>query len=191
MDVVETRVPGAFVFTPRQIRDERGSFFEAFRHDLVEEVTGRPFRPEQINYSISARNTLRGIHSVTVPPGQAKYVACLRGAVRDIVVDLRVGSPAFGTHQVSSLDAGSGRCVYVPEGVGHGFLALTDDTCVSYVVSTRYVPGTQVDIDPLDPCLALPWGLREPPLMSEKDAKAPGVRAALAAGLLAHWHDVR
>jgi NDP-hexose 3,5-(Or5-) epimerase len=187
MDVVETRVPGAFVFTPRQLRDERGAFFEAFRGDLVEEVTGRPFRPEQINYSVSRRNTLRGIHGVSVPPGQVKYVTCVRGALRDIVVDLRVGSPTFGFHHVTELDAASGRCVYVPEGVGHGFLTLTDDASICYVVSTRYVPGTQIDIDPVDPDLALPWGFTEPPLISEKDAQAQGLREALAAGLLADW----
>ncbi|MGW0555401.1 dTDP-4-dehydrorhamnose 3,5-epimerase family protein [Streptomyces sp. NPDC002926] len=191
MDVVETQVPGAFVFTPKQISDERGAFFEAFRRDQVEEVTGRPFRPEQINYSVSRRNTLRGIHGVAVPPGQTKYVTCVRGALRDIVVDLRVGSPTFGAHHVTLLDAESGRCVYVPEGVGHGFLSLTDDACICYVVSTPYVPGTQIDINPLDPDLALPWGFSEPPLMSEKDAKAPGAHAALASGLLANWHDVR
>lgn len=191
MDVHETAVPGAFVFTPRQIRDERGAFFEAFRYDEVEAAVGCPFRPEQINYSVSQRNTLRGIHGVAVPPGQAKYVTCVRGALRDIVVDLRVGSPTFGTHHVTDLDAGSGRCVYVPPGAGHGFLALTDDTCICYVVSTRYVPGTQVNIDPLDPDLALPWGFSEPPLMSDKDSNAPGVRAAAAAGLLATWLDVR
>lgn len=191
MDVVDIQVPGAFVFTPRPFRDERGAFAEGFRSDLVEAVTGRPFRPAQINYSVSRRNTLRGIHGVAVPPGQAKYVTCVRGALRDIVVDLRVGSPTFGEHHVTELDAKSGRSVYVPDGVGHGFLALTDDTCISYVLSTVYVPGTQIDIDPLDADLALPWGFSGPPLMSDKDTKAPGVRAALAAGLLTRWTDVR
>jgi NDP-hexose 3,5-(Or5-) epimerase len=189
VEVVETRVPGAFIFTPKQIRDERGAFFEALRCDQVEAVTGHRFRPEQINYSVSRRNTLRGIHGVTVPPGQAKYVMCVRGALRDIVVDLRVGSPAFGAYHVTELDAESGRSVYVPEGVGHGFLTLTDDACICYVVSTRYVPGTQIDINPVDPELALPWCFTEPPLMSEKDARAQGMREALAAGLLAQWRE--
>lgn len=189
MDVLETRIPGAFVFTPKQYRDERGSFFEALRSDEVEEVTGQRFRPAQVNYSASRWNTLRGIHSVAVPPGQAKYITCVRGVLRDIIVDLRVGSPAFGAHLVTRLDAESGQCLYVPEGVGHGFLTLTDDACICYVVSTRYVPGTQIDINPLDPELALPWGFTEPPLMSEKDAQAQGMREALAAGLLADWRD--
>jgi len=191
VDVAETRLPGVFVFTPEPVRDERGTFSESFRSDEVEAATGRPFRAEQINYSVSRRNTLRGIHGVAVPPGQAKYVTCVRGVLRDIVVDLRVGSPTFGMHHVTELDTGSGRCVYVPEGVGHGFLALTDDACICYVVSTLYVPGTQIDVNALDPDLALPWELSEPPLMSAKDAKAPGAQEALRRGLLANWSDVR
>ncbi|GAA4227685.1 dTDP-4-dehydrorhamnose 3,5-epimerase [Actinomadura meridiana] len=187
MDVTETRVPGAFVFTPKLISDERGAFFEAFRAEEVEAVTGQPFRPAQINYSMSRRNTLRGLHGVAVPPGQTKYVTCVRGALRDIVVDLRVGSPTFGAYHVNLLDAESGRSVYIPEGVAHGFLSLTDDACICYVVSTRYVPGTQIDINPLDPVLALPWGFSEKPLMSEKDANAPGVHSAIDSGSLAEW----
>ncbi|MER7624965.1 dTDP-4-dehydrorhamnose 3,5-epimerase family protein [Streptomyces sp. NPDC126503] len=190
MHTAETAVPGAYVLTPDLLADERGSFHEALRVPALERLTGRPFTPRQINYSTSRRNTLRGIHGVTVPPGQAKFVTCVRGAVRDIVVDLRVGSPAFGHHHTTLLDAASGRSVYVPEGVGHGFLTLTDDTCVCYVLSSEHVPGTQVDIDPLDPDLALPWGFTEPPLMSAKDTHAPGVEAARLAGLLASWDDV-
>ncbi|AVH55992.1 MULTISPECIES: dTDP-4-dehydrorhamnose 3,5-epimerase family protein [Streptomyces] len=177
-------VPGAFVITPRQIPDERGTFYEAMRDDLLEKATGVAFRPRQINYSVSKRHTLRGIHSVSIPPGQAKFVTCVRGALRDIVVDLRIGSPTFLRHQVNELDAESGRSVYVPEGVGHGFLALTDDACICYVVSSTYVPGTQIDINPLDPELGLPWNCPEIPLISDKDAKAPTVAEAAAAGIL-------
>ncbi|MFB7998728.1 dTDP-4-dehydrorhamnose 3,5-epimerase family protein [Streptomyces sp. NPDC056002] len=187
MRVEETAVPGAYVITPEQIRDDRGNFYESLRADELERVLGYPFVPRQINYSVSRRGTLRGIHSVSTPPGQAKYVTCVRGALRDIVVDLRVGSPAFGRHAVVELDAESGRCVYVPEGVGHGFLALADDTCISYVVSSAYVPGTQVHIQPLDPELALPWGFSEPPVMSEKDAGAPTLAEARTAGILTPW----
>ncbi|MFQ6194415.1 dTDP-4-dehydrorhamnose 3,5-epimerase family protein [Streptomyces sp. NPDC000405] len=189
MTVTETRVPGAYLLTPRHLTDERGSFYESLRTNELGRVLGHPFTPRQINYSVSRRNTLRGIHGVTIPPGQAKYVTCVRGALRDIVVDLRVGSPTFGRYAVHELDAASGRSVYVPEGVGHGFLALTDDTCVCYVLSTAHVPGTQIDIDPLDPDLALPWGFTEPPLLSEKDARAPGLAEALAAGTLATWQE--
>lgn len=187
MRVTETAVPGAYLVSADRITDERGSFHEAVRTAELETAIGRPFRPQQINYSTSRRNTLRGIHSVTVPPGQAKFVTCVRGAARDIVVDLRVGSPTFGHHDCTLLDAATARSVYVPEGVGHGFLTLTDDTCISYVLSTAHVPGTQIDIDPLDPVLALPWNFTEPPLMSPKDAAARSVAETLAAGLLMPW----
>jgi NDP-hexose 3,5-(Or5-) epimerase len=186
--VEETAVPGAYVIVPEQIRDDRGNFYECLRTDELERVLGYPFVPFQINYSVSRRGTLRGIHSVSTPPGQAKYVTCVRGALRDIVVDLRVGSPAFGRHAVVELDAESGRSVFVPEGVGHGFLALADDTCISYAVSSTYAPGTQVHVHPLDPELALPWGFSAPPVLSAKDAGAPSLAETEAAGLLTHWH---
>jgi NDP-hexose 5-epimerase len=182
--IEDLTIPGTYLITPDLIPDARGTFYEAMRSDALEEVTGVPFRPQQINYSVSKRHTLRGIHSVRIPPGQAKYVTCVRGALRDIVVDLRIGSPTFGEHRVNVLDADSGGSVYVPEGVGHGFLALTDDACICYVVSTTYVPGTQIDINPLDPELDLPWDCQETPLISDKDAKAPTVAEAVRAGML-------
>lgn len=187
MKIEESTIPGSYVITPDHIPDERGTFYESLRTDVLQEATGVAFHPLQINYSVSRRHTLRGIHSVSIPPGQAKYVTCVRGTLRDIVVDLRIGSPAFGRHEANELDAASGRAVYVPPGVGHGFLALTDDACICYVLSTTYVPGTQIDVNPLDPDLGLPWGCTEPPLVSAKDAKAPTVAEAVRQGLLPHF----
>ncbi|MFI9272598.1 dTDP-4-dehydrorhamnose 3,5-epimerase family protein [Kitasatospora sp. NPDC052896] len=187
MQMAETSIPGVYVVEPKQIADERGSFFESLRTDDLSRIVGEPFVPRQINYSVSRRNTLRGLHSVTIPPGQAKYVSCVRGALRDFVVDLRVGSPTFGRHESNLLDDISGRAVYVPEGVAHGFLALADDSCICYVLSSAHVPGTQIDLDPLDPDLAIPWGFTEPPIISEKDRSAPRLADALAAGVLAQW----
>ncbi|KUL31176.1 dTDP-4-dehydrorhamnose 3,5-epimerase [Streptomyces regalis] len=172
---------------PQHIRDTRGSFYEALRVDDLEKELGRAFTPKQINYSVSHRNTLRGIHSVTSPPGQAKIVSSVRGVLKDVLVDLRIGSPTYGRHVSNVLDAEAGVSVFVPEGVGHGFLTLTDDACICYVLSTAHVPGTQVDINPLDPELELPWGFTEPPLMSDKDASAPTAAEALRAGLLTPW----
>ncbi|WP_338743081.1 dTDP-4-dehydrorhamnose 3,5-epimerase family protein [Actinomadura luteofluorescens] len=189
MHVRETAVPGAYVLTSDHHSDLRGGFFEVMRADVLEAVLGRPFVPRQINCSTSRRNTLRGIRGVTVPPGQAKYVTCVSGAVRDIVVDLRVGSPAFGHHAVNELYAGSGRSVYIPEGAGHAFLALTDDTCVCYALSGTYAPEAQISINPLDPDLALPWGTTEPPLLSDGDAAAPSMAETVSAGLLPRWRE--
>ncbi|GLF99426.1 dTDP-4-dehydrorhamnose 3,5-epimerase family protein [Streptomyces yaizuensis] len=187
MRIEETAIPGVLVVTPELLPDERGRFYEQMRADKLEAVLGEPFVPRQISYSVSARNTLRGIHTVAIPPGQAKYVTCVRGALRDIVVDLRVGSPAFGKHHVTTLDADSGRSLHIPEGVGHGFLTLTDDACICYVMSTVYAPGTQIDIDPLDAALDLPWGFTEPPLMSPKDTSARSLAETVAAGVLPTW----
>ncbi|MFD7322433.1 dTDP-4-dehydrorhamnose 3,5-epimerase family protein [Streptomyces sp. NPDC059875] len=187
MHIAATAIPGAFVVTPRLLPDERGSFHESLRADKLERVLGEPFVPRQVSYSVSCRGTLRGIHTVALPPGQAKYVTCVHGALRDVIVDLRIGSPAFGRHHVCTLDAESGRALYIPEGVGHGFLALADDTRICYVMSTVYAPGTQIDINPLDPELGLPWAYSEPPLMSEKDAGARSLAETVAAGVLPHW----
>lgn len=183
----QTPIPGVFVVRPDHLPDPRGVFFEGMRADEIERETGVPFQVRQLNFSVSRRGTLRGVHSVRTPPGQVKFVSCVRGALRDVVVDLRVGSPTFATHVSTVLDADSGTAVLVPEGVGHGFLALTDDACTCYALSTVHVPGTQIDVDPLDPGLALPWGCTEPPLLSAKDANAPGLADVLASGVLARW----
>jgi dTDP-4-dehydrorhamnose 3,5-epimerase len=182
-------VPGCYLLRPRLLRDTRGSFYEAFKEPDVAEAVGRPFTPRQVNYSVSRRGVLRGIHSVLLPPGQAKIVTCHRGVVRDIVVDIRLGSPTFGVHDVNVLRAQEGASVFVPEGVGHGFVALSDDACVGYLCSTPYAPGTPLDIDPLDPELALPWGTQCDPIMSQKDAQAPTVAAAAQAGLLPTYEE--
>ncbi|GLZ36626.1 dTDP-4-dehydrorhamnose 3,5-epimerase family protein [Actinokineospora sp. NBRC 105648] len=191
MDVRELAVPGAWLIAPQQYADRRGSFFELHRHSRVVEATGRPFPVAQVNFSSSRKGTLRGIHGTLTPPGQAKVVTCVRGAVLDVVVDTRLGSPTFGRHDMTRLDAESGMAVYVSEGLGHGFLALTDDACVCYLCSAEFVPGTQVDINALDPDLAIDWGLTGEPLMSDKDAAALGLAEAAQAGLLPTYDECR
>ncbi|MEV0219878.1 dTDP-4-dehydrorhamnose 3,5-epimerase [Streptomyces sp. NPDC050704] len=189
MDVRELAVPRAWRITPHQLSDRRGSFFELHRHRQVIEATGRPFPVAQVNFSSSRRGTLRGIHGTLTPPGQAKVVTCVRGAVLDVVVDTRLGSPTFGMYDMTRLDAESGAAVYLSEGLGHGFLALTDDACVCYLCSSEFVPGSQVDINALDPQLGIPWGLTEQPLMSDKDASAMTLAEAGAAGLLPTYEE--
>ncbi|MDQ8706188.1 dTDP-4-dehydrorhamnose 3,5-epimerase [Streptomyces sp. LHD-70] len=189
MRIAGTAIPGAYTVTPQLLPDERGRFYESMRADKLEEVTGEPFVPRQVSYSVSHRNTLRGIHTVRIPPGQAKYVTCVRGALLDVIVDLRIGSPAFGRHHAVTLDAESGRALYIPEGVGHGFRTLADDTCICYLMSTVYAPGTQIDINPLDPAMDLPWELTESPLISPRDLAAPTLAETVAAGVLPHYTE--
>lgn len=189
MKIVELAIPNAYRITPERHLDRRGHFFEAFRADALSEAIGYPFVIGQANYSTSRRNTLRGVHGTRIPPGQAKLVTCVRGAVLDVVVDLRVGSPTFGACELTRQDEDSGVAVYLADGLGHAFLALTDGACMSYLCSEAYVPGTMIEIDPLDPDIGIPWGLVEPPIMSDKDAAAPGLRAAVAAGVLPGYEE--
>jgi NDP-hexose 3,5-(Or5-) epimerase len=184
MRVSPMAVPGAYRIEPDQFPDSRGRFFESVRASTLFAAAGWELAVRQVNISVSRRNTLRGIHGTKVPPGQAKFVTCLRGRALDIAVDLRVGSPTFGHHDVTDQSPESGAAVYLPDGVGHAFLALTDDTLMCYLCSEEYEDGTMIEIDALDPDLALPWGLAEPPIRSVKDAKAPTLAEAAAAGLL-------
>ncbi|GAB3888229.1 dTDP-4-dehydrorhamnose 3,5-epimerase family protein [Kibdelosporangium lantanae] len=184
MTFTEMTVRDAYRIQPAHIPDRRGSFFEAWRSSELSRQTGLRFTVRQVNYSVSSRNTLRGIHGTTIPPGQAKLVTCVQGAAMDVVVDLRVGSPTFGRFDVTLQEAGSGIGVYLPDGIGHAFLALTDNTCMNYLCSEEYVPGTMIDIQALDPAIGIPWNLDGPPVMSDKDAAAPSLAEAVERGLL-------
>ncbi|MFF2383463.1 dTDP-4-dehydrorhamnose 3,5-epimerase family protein [Streptomyces sp. NPDC058108] len=188
MAIEEMKVRDAFRITPSQLPDNRGRFFEAWRMGELTGSSGQPFTVRQVNFSVSHRDTLRGIHGTTLPPGQAKLVTCVRGAALDVVVDLRVGSPTFGMFDTTLQEAGSGIGVYLADGLGHAFLALTDDTCMNYLCSEEYVPGTMVDIQALDPAIGIPWpttGL----IRSEKDATAPSLSEAVERGLLPTYEE--
>jgi dTDP-4-dehydrorhamnose 3,5-epimerase len=183
----ELAVADAFEFTPRTFPDPRGVFVSPYQEAVFVKAVGHPLRLAQSNHSRSRRGTLRGLHFADVPPGQAKYVYCPRGAALDLVVDIRVGSPTFGSWDTVHLDPESFRAIYLPEGVAHGFLALDDDTVISYLCSTAYNPAAEHGLHPLDPALALP--LPDEPLLSEKDAMAPTLAEAQAAGLLPTYAD--
>jgi dTDP-4-dehydrorhamnose 3,5-epimerase len=121
------------------------------------------------------------------PPGQAKYVTCFSGAVLDVVVDLRVGSPTFGAVDSVLLDDANRRAVFVPEGLGHAFMALSSPAVVGYLCSTSYSPTLEHEIHPLDPYLALPWPTDLTPALSPKDAAAPTLARAVDRGLLPRY----
>jgi dTDP-4-dehydrorhamnose 3,5-epimerase len=191
VQVDELKVPGAWRFTPRQFPDPRGVFLEWFKADVLEQAVCHPLTVKQANHSASSRGTLRGVHFADVPPGQAKYVYCTRGAVLDVVVDIRVGSPTFGVSDAVRLDDVDRRGIYLSEGLGHAFLALTDDANVTYLCSEPYNPGHEHGISPLDPELDLPWPSDVEPLLSDKDAAAPTLAEAKASGLLPSYEECR
>jgi NDP-hexose 3,5-(Or5-) epimerase len=184
MEFTEMSIPDAYRVRITNFPDKRGTFYEAWRFSELLRQTGHSFEIRQVNYSISKKNTLRGIHSTTIPPGQTKLVTCVRGAAWDVAVDLRIGSPTFGQFDATLQEGGSGIGVYLADGIGHAFLALTDDTCMNYLCGAEYVPGTMIDVLALDPALGIPWELDGPPIMSDKDSAAPALAEAVELGLL-------
>jgi dTDP-4-dehydrorhamnose 3,5-epimerase len=188
VQIRELKVPDAFEVTPKVHGDDRGIFFEWYRFEALEEAVGHPLRLRQANTSVSKRGTVRGIHFADVPPSQAKYVTATHGAVIDYVIDLRVGSPTFGTWDSVRLDDVDRRAVYLAEGLGHAFVALSDGAVVSYLVSEVYNPGAEHGVTPLDSDIGLvfPDEAGEP-LLSPKDLAAPTLADAVASGLLPTW----
>jgi dTDP-4-dehydrorhamnose 3,5-epimerase len=188
VQIRELTVPDSYEITPIQRTDDRGLFYEWYRFDLLEQVIGHPLTLRQANTSVSKKGVVRGIHYADVPMGQAKYVVCTHGAVLDYVVDIRTDSPAFGRWDSVRLDSVDRRAVYLSEGLGHAFIALTDEATVSYLVTDTYSPSREHGINPLDPEVGLEFPDEAgKPLLSQKDLQAPGLDAALAAGLLPDW----
>ncbi len=184
MKAHELSIAGAWVFEPRVFPDARGVFVAPYQRAAFREALGFDLTVAQTNHSVSARGVIRGVHVADVPPGQAKYVHCPRGALLDVVVDVRVGSPTFGAFEAVELDGRSCRAVYLAEGLGHAFVALEDDTVMAYLCSTPYDPGAERTVSPLDPALGLPWPADLEPVLSEKDATAPTLAEAVEWGLL-------
>lgn len=193
----ELAVPGAFEITPQQHGDPRGLFLEAFKAGPFADAVGHAFDLQQANCSVSAAGVLRGIHFADVPPSQAKYVMCVSGAVLDVVVDIRVGSPTFGVWDAVLLDDVDRRAVYLSEGLGHAFMSLEDGSTVLYLCSAGYAPGREHGIHPLDEELGIEWpdtardGTPLTPLLSDKDAAAPTLAEARAQNLLPTLDEVR
>ncbi|MER5294947.1 dTDP-4-dehydrorhamnose 3,5-epimerase family protein [Streptomyces pharetrae] len=182
-------VEGAFEFTPRVHRDERGIFTSPLQGEEFARAVGHSMPVVQTNHNRSARGVLRGVHFTTTPPGQAKYVHCARGRAMDFVVDLRLGSPTFGVWDTVEMDTESFHSIYLPVGVGHAFLALEDDTVMSYLVSSPYRPGLEQSLDPFDPVLALPWPEGLARTLSKRDAHAVGLAEARELGMLPRYED--
>jgi dTDP-4-dehydrorhamnose 3,5-epimerase len=176
-------IEGGYEITPIQHGDARGSFLEWYRFDTLAAAVGHSLDLAQANISVSAEGVLRGIHFADVPPGQAKYVTCMAGAVLDVVVDLRLGSPTFGRWESVRLDDVDRRAVYLAEGLGHGFCALSGQATMAYLCSSTYQPQREHAVHPLDPELAIAWPAAAPAL-SARDAAAPTLAAARAAGQL-------
>ncbi|BBX18509.1 dTDP-4-dehydrorhamnose 3,5-epimerase [Mycolicibacterium duvalii] len=191
MSARELSVPGAWELTPVVHHDARGSFHEWFTETEFGDLTGHPLNLRQANCSVSHAGVLRGLHFAQLPPGQAKYVTCTRGAVLDVVVDIRVGSPTFGRWDAVRLDDTDHRSVYLSEGLGHAFLALADRSTVTYLCSAPYDPTREHNVTPLDPALNIDWPYDGELILSDRDRAAPTLDEARAAGLLPTWEQAQ
>lgn len=191
MQMRETSIAGCWVFSPKVHLDGRGLFLESFTQQSFLKTVGHDLRVRQFNVSLSRQGTIRGIHFAEVPPGQAKYVQCFTGAVLDVVVDLRIGSPTFGEWEAVKLDSDSRNAIYLTEGLGHAFCALSEDTTIGYMCSEPYAPDREHGIHPLDSELAIAWPQDFELLLSAKDAAAPSLSEALSLGILPTYDNCR
>lgn len=187
MQARELKIPGAFEFTPSVFPDDRGLFVAPFQETAFVAAVGHPLRVAQTNHSESRRGVIRGVHYADVPPGQAKYLHCPRGRLLDVVVDIRVGSPTFGQWDAVELSPERFNSVYLPEGLGHALMALEDGTVTSYLCTEGFNPRAERGLHPLS--LDLPWPAEIEPVLSSKDATAPTLDEALAAGLLPSYAE--
>ena len=195
MQVTPLAVWGAWIFEPSMNEDDRGVFLEWLRRDLLEQHVGHPLDLHQANWSTSRAGALRGVHFAAIPPGQAKYIVCVGGAVLDVVVDVRIGSPTYGQWDSIVLDDQNKRAVYIAEGLGHGFMAMVEGSSVVYLCSAPYAPGRENGIHPLDPALAIAWPETDPDgrplksLLSPKDAALPTLAEAAELGVLPSFEE--
>jgi dTDP-4-dehydrorhamnose 3,5-epimerase len=156
--------------------DDRGFFREWFKSKDIKNETGRDFGIEQANISLSSRGTLRGIHYSIAPRGQAKWITCVSGSIQDVIVDIRPDSKTFGQWIDVELKGDSGNALFISEGLGHGFLALEDNTVVAYLISTPFSPNDEFEINPLDEKIGIDWDTKPFLLkISEKDKNAPSL----------------
>lgn len=169
-EALPTKLDGVVLVEPAVHGDDRGFFVETFSRERWREL-GVEAEFVQHNHSRSSKGTLRGLHFQT-EPGQAKLIRCVRGAIVDVAVDLRRGSPTYGQWEAHVLDDEKHRQLFVPVGFGHGFAVLSEVADVAYQVSSLYDPATEAGIAWDDPDVGVEWGVDDP-LLSERDKSAP------------------
>ena len=185
MKLTPLGIDGAWLADSPVWSDERGFFREWFKSEEVKAATGRDFGIEQANISLSSAGTLRGIHYSIAPLGQAKWITCVTGSIQDVIVDIRPDSKTFGQWVDFELKGDSGQAMFISEGLGHGFLALEDNTAVAYLVSTPFSPTDEFEINPLDKKIGINWGIDLMSLkISDKDRIAPTLAERFTEGKL-------
>ena len=173
MEVIKTELEGVVILEPRLFKDDRGYFFESFSQREFDEKV-RPVKFVQDNDSKSVYGVLRGLHFQKPPFAQSKLVRVIQGAVLDVAVDIRVGSPTYGKHVAVELTAENHRQLFIPRGFAHGFSVLTDEVVFQYKCDNFYAPQSEGAIAWNDPALGIDWRIPEASvILSEKDKHHP------------------
>ncbi len=177
-EITALGIDGAWLYQSDVYVDSRGYFTEWFKSELVKSVIGREFKIAQANISNSKRGVVRGIHFSVSEDGQAKWVTCISGKIIDFVVDIRPNSPTFKKWVSTELYEGSGTSILIGKGLGHAFIAMEDNSRISYLLSSSYSPKEELAINPKDPEIAIKWPLQEIHL-SPNDESAPYLKDLL------------
>jgi dTDP-4-dehydrorhamnose 3,5-epimerase len=185
MTTKELSILGAYVATHRVFPDERGLFREWFKAEDIARID-KDFSVQQANFSKSKQFVIRGIHYSLAPEGQSKIVTCASGRIIDVLVDLRVGSPTYLNIEYIELSDDSGKVVFIPTGVGHGFIVESETAAVVYLTTSGYAPEYEKAICPTDKELGIRWPLPvgEAGIISKADTEAPSLAQARQFGTL-------
>ena len=190
MKAYPLKISGSWKIEFQKFEDNRGFFYESFKAEEFPKLIGRNFDIKQTNTSSSSKGSVRGIHYALIPPSQAKLVQCQRGAIKDYVIDIRIGSPTFGQFEEIALDEKSASAVFIEEGLAHAFVALENITIVTYYVSEKYNPEREKGINPFDKTLNVKWPEIEL-ILSEKDKEAISLEESKNQGLLPSLYDCK
>ncbi len=177
LTITNLEINGCWSFEPKIHSDSRGDFYEWFQADVFNEIQGEEFQLAQANCSTSKKGVLRGIHYTKSAPGQSKLVTVISGSVLDVIVDLRQSSPTFKKWQIIKLEAANPKSIYIPWGVGHGFLSLEDYTNFVYLCDQRYNPANEFDLNAFDPDIGIEWPSGIKVIQSDKDKSAPPIES--------------
>ena len=184
------KISGSWKIEFQKFDDNRGFFYESFKEEDFKNLIGRSLNIKQTNTSSSSKGSVRGIHYALVPPSQAKLVQCQRGSIKDYVIDIRVGSPTFGQFEEIELDENSASAVFIEEGLAHAFVALENQTVVTYFVTEKYNPEREKGINPFDKSLNVKWPDIDL-ILSEKDKQAISLEEAKNQGLLPTFDECK
>jgi dTDP-4-dehydrorhamnose 3,5-epimerase len=184
------KIPGSWKIEFQKFDDNRGFFYESFKEEDFKKLIGRNLNIKQTNTSSSSKGSVRGIHYALVPPSQAKLVQCQRGSIKDYVIDIRVGSPTFGQFEEIELNENSASAIFIEEGLAHAFVALENQTVVTYFVTEKYNPEREKGINPFDKTLNVKWPDLEL-ILSEKDKQAISLDESKSQGLLPSFDECK